>query len=140
MKTTRTTYLVNLDSGDQLDGNPKLLRALLNKDFTRIDFGYVAPWIYDRGGWINIAPHTFLRLEGSAKRYHLHEAINIPIAPNKLDFESTEDWRAFSLVFEPIPLKSCRLDIIESEKDDKNDFNYYSIEMVLDANALIANA
>ena len=129
MKNEETLYLVKLDEGSQEINNPKILRVLMGNEYTKIDFGYIAPWIYDRGGWIRIAPYTHIQVQGSKKRYALIEAINIPLAPQQFEFESTEDWRVFSLLFEPIPLKDCIIDIIEEEEPNSDDFNFYDIKL-----------
>ena len=129
MKTNHNAYLVNADPGDQRKNNPKILRVIVSSDCTQIDFGYVAPWIYERGGWIHIAPATYIQVKGSKKKYALTEAKNIPLAPQKLEFESTEDWRVFSLIFEPIPLKNCIIDMIEAENPTEDDFNFYNIKL-----------
>jgi hypothetical protein len=129
MKKSEKCYLINFDTGNQKKKNPEILRILLSEQYTQIDFGYVAPWIYDRGGWIHIAAHTYIQVKGDKKKYTLKEAKNIPLAPYRLDFESTQDWRVFSLIFEPIPLKSCVINIIEQEYPSKNDFNFYSIKL-----------
>jgi hypothetical protein len=96
--------------------------------------------MFDKGGWIHIAPYTFLEVQSTNERFKLTEAINIPIAPERHDFESTEDWRVFSLYFEPIPVVDCSINIIEEENPNDDDFNYYDIkfenvkevEMILD--------
>ncbi len=123
------TLVVHPICGDQRKKNLVILRIILDVEYTRIDFGYAAPWIYDRGGWIRIAPHTFIQEKGSNKRYALKEAQNIPLSPERLDFESVEDWTVFSLYFEPLPLQDCTIDIIEEETPDENDFNYYAIQL-----------
>ena len=117
--------------GNQAKSNPEILRVILSDQYTRIDFGYVAPWIYVRGGWITIAPHTFIKVHGSSKYHKLIEAKNIPLAPEQFEFESTEDWRVFSLYFEPIPLADCQFDIIEEENPTQNDFNFYNIMITI---------
>jgi hypothetical protein len=129
MKQSDLFYLVNADAEDQLMKNPKILRILMGIEYTQIDFGYVAPWMYNRGGWIRIAAYTHIQVKGSKKRYALKEAKNIPLAPEQLNFESTEDWRVFSLLFEPIPLKDCVIDIIEEEEPNSDDFNFYNIKL-----------
>jgi hypothetical protein len=129
MKNTEVFYLVKADAGNQLMENPKILRILMGNECFQIDFGYVAPWMYDRGGWIRIAPYTHIQVQGSKKKYALKEAINIPLAPQQFEFESTEDWRVFSLIFEPIPLKDCIIDIIEEEQPSSDDFNLYNIKL-----------
>ena len=78
---------------------------------------------------IRIAPYTFVQVHGSDKRYALIEAQNIPIAPEQLNFESTEDWKVITLFFEPLPLKDCTIDLIEEEKPEDTDFNFYCIKL-----------
>lgn len=109
--------------------NPDLLRIIVSKEQTQLDFGYAALSIYIKGGWIRISPDTFLKIQGSEKRYKLTHAINISIAPNLVEFESTADWCVFSLFFEPIPLKDCTVDLIEEINPSPNDFNFYNIEL-----------
>ena len=131
MTTINSSLLAELDAGNQAESNPEILRVILSDQYTRIDFGYVAPWIYVRGGWITIAPHTLIKVHGSSKCYKLIEARNIPLAPEQFEFESTEDWRVFSLYFEPIPKKDCQFDIIEEENPTQNDFNFYNIMITI---------
>ena len=127
MKQSVKLYLATIETGEQRKKNPKVLRVILSTQYTRIDFGYVAPWIYDKGGWIKIAPYTFVQVAGSKKRYTLLEAANIPVAPERLDFESTEDWQVFTLYFEAIPVHDCIIDIIEEVQPSSRDFNFYGI-------------
>jgi hypothetical protein len=129
MKKNNKQYLAAIHDPHDQRQNPQVLRIILSDECTRIDFGYVAKWIYEKGGWIRIAPHTFIQVHGSEKRYALKEAINITLAPEQHHFESTEDWQVFTLIFEPIPIKDCVIDIIEEEEPDANDFNYYGIEL-----------
>lgn len=131
MKTTKKYFLAELDARNQAKSNPEILRVILSDQYTRIDFGYVAPWIYVRGGWITIAPQTFIKVKGDSTNYKLIEAKNIPLAPEQFDFESTEDWRVFSLYFEAIPLTDCQINIIEQENPTQNDFNFYNIMLTI---------
>ena len=128
-KQINNTYVVQPIFEEQFKKNPVILRVVLSYEFTRIDFGYAAPWIYNKGGWIHIAPQTFIQVKSINERFKLTKAINIPIAPDRIDFESTEDWRVFSLYFEPIPINDCMIDIIEDENPDEKNFNYYNIEL-----------
>jgi hypothetical protein len=83
MTNKANTYLVEFNAGEQLKENPTILRIFMNDAFTQIDFGYVAPWKYKRGGWIRIAPYTFLEVKGDSKRYKLIQAKNIPLSPDQ---------------------------------------------------------
>ncbi len=87
-------YLFSFDAGEHKKKNPKIQRIFLSEQLVQVDFGYVAPWIYHRGGWIHIKPNTYLQVKGSKKKYKLTDARNIPIKPAHLDFESSEDWTA----------------------------------------------
>jgi hypothetical protein len=111
--------------------NPSLLRVILGSQTTRLDFGYAAPFYYIKGGWITIAPDTFLQIKGDIQRYQLKEAIGISQAPVKLKFKSTKDYQFFSLHFEPLPQKNLVFDMIEKLNGTPNDFNYYGIEIKL---------
>ena len=122
-------YIVKPLTRDTERSNPEMLRLILCKDYLQLDFGYAAPWIYARGGWIHIASNTYARVHGSEKQYKLIDAKNIPFAPKRFKFQSTADWTVFTLYFEPIPIKDCIIDIIEKEKPSPNDFNYYNITL-----------
>jgi hypothetical protein len=123
------TYIVEPKINEKNRHNPRILRFILSESFTRVDFGYAAPWIYIKGGWIKIAPHSYLKIKSSKEKFHLINAINIPISPNKHEFETKQDWTVFSLFFEPIPLKNCVVDLIEEDEPNENDFNFYGIEL-----------
>jgi hypothetical protein len=123
----KDTYVVQPIIKDANKNNPCILRFVMSEKSTRIDFGYAAPWIYKKGGWIRIAPYSYLKIKDSTKKYLLLRTHNIPISPDRHDFETIEDWKVFSLYFEPLPLKDCIVDLIEEENPTKNDFNYYGI-------------
>lgn len=112
-------------------GNPDLLRILLTPEYTKIDFGYIAKDIYINGGWIRIAPETFIEDTHTKQRYTLVNAENIPLAPVHHYFETKKDWRYFSLYFPAIPQKDCILNIIEIENGTLNDFNYYEVALTM---------
>ena len=131
MATSSKNLLFEIPERTEGKQNPKLLRVLLTKEFTRLDFGYTTPWYYKKGGWIKISPKTYLQVEGSTEKYALKEAVGIAIAPKRINFESTEDWQFFSLYFEPIPQKEGIIQMIEAEKPTENDFNFYGIELVM---------
>ena len=114
------------------ESNPILLRISLYPDVTKIDFGYVTTDKYDKGGWIKIAPETFIENTVTKERFVLTNAVGITIAPAKRNFESKKDWQYFSLYFPPIPQKDCTLNIIEIIKGNKNDFNYYNVPIKME--------
>ncbi|MDC3309234.1 hypothetical protein OAV26_03290 [Crocinitomicaceae bacterium] len=108
-----------------------LLRTILGKEYTRIDFGFIASNLYVRGGWIKMFPDAYLRTNSSEVKYKLTHTEHIPLAPDYLHFKSNKDWRYFSLFFEPIPKRSCKIDLIEVENPENTDFNYYGIKIDL---------
>jgi len=131
MTTENKSLLFEIPKLEGSRSNPRLLRVIVTSTFTRIDFGYTTPWYYESGGWIKIAAKTHLVVSGNEKKFLLKDTEGIPIAPKKMNFESTEDWQFFSLFFEPIPLIDCELSIIEKENPTEKDFNYYSIQLLL---------
>lgn len=111
------------------ESNPILLRISLLPEFTKIDFGYITTDKYNNGGWIKISPDTFIEDVVTKERYTLTNAIGITIAPAKRNFESYRDWQYFSLFFPSIKQKDTLINIIEKVKGNKNEFNYYNIEL-----------
>ena len=109
--------------------NPEILRIMLHPEFTKVDFGYQATDYYIKGGWIRINRNSFIEVLKTLTRYKLVRAENIPIAPEQLHFESTRDWRYFSLYFEPIPIDVSVINIIEDEFGNQDDFNYYQVNL-----------
>ena len=129
MNKPKRSYLAEFTVDGNEKSNPTILRIILSTEYTRIDFGYLAPWIYVKGGWIKIAQHTYLKVRGDKKRYALIDAKGIPIAPEKLHFESIIDRQVFSLFFQPFPIRDCVIDIVEEENPTENDFNIESIRI-----------
>lgn len=114
------------------ESNPILLRISLYPEITKIDFGYVTTDKYNYGGWIKIAPETFIENTVTKERFVLTNAVGITLAPAKRNFESNKDWQYFSLYFPAIPQKDCTLNIIEKIKGNKNDFNYYNVTLKME--------
>ena len=131
MKKIPKTILFEIHNSPNGKKNPQLLRVILNEEHTRIDFGYHTYPLYINGGWIKIAPETFIEVKETKKRYLLTKALNIPVSPDKLHFESQKDWQFFSLYFEPLPQINCTINVIEDENPTRDDFNYYDIELLM---------
>lgn len=131
MVNRNKSLLIPLNIIREPNTNLVLFRVVMDKEFTRIDFGYVATDYFVKGGWIRISPETYLRRDGDNKKYKLTHADNIPIAPEQYHFKSTKDWQYFSLYFSPLPQESAIIDLIEEDIPDENDFNYYDIKLDL---------
>ena len=129
MKKYNQSLVFHFNSNTIVETNPELVRIVLYPDYTKVDFGYVAYDKYYRGGSITIAQDTFLEVLETGERYKLQLAENIPIAPAQHYFESTKDWRYYSLLFPPIPQEDCILNIVESEEGTSNAFNFYRIDL-----------
>jgi hypothetical protein len=129
MKPQKKKYIFHPSVIKNFPGNPDLLRIHLTPEYTKVDFGYVAKDIYINGGWIKISPDTFIEDVVTKERYTLTNATGITIAPAKRNFESIKDWQYFSLFFPPIKQKDTLINVIEKVKGNKNEFNYYNIEL-----------
>lgn len=126
MKNKRLLFPVNTKRAEL--ENLQLLRVEINKQFTKIDFGYSSSTFYERGGWLHINKKTFISVNSSEKEYNLLKAEDIPFVPNQLSFKTSNDWLFFSLYFEAIPFNTKSIDVIENV-EDKNGFNFYRIPL-----------
>ncbi len=122
-------YIISNPEIGNSNENVQLLRIIVTKVETKIDFGYQATDFYDDGGWIKINPLTFIRPSGTNKKFILTNAYNIPYGPEVLQMNSTIGWRYFSLTFHPIAEGIDLIDLIEEEFGDKNDFNFFRIKL-----------
>lgn len=123
------TLLFTINKKGHATSNPDLLRIILHPEYTKIDFGYTAKDKYDNGGWIRIAPETFVEVLQTKSRFVLERTEGIPISPEHHYFESSKEWRYFSLYFPAIPQTDCTVNIIEIENGSRNDFNYYGVAL-----------
>ena len=102
------------------------------KHYTRIDFGlFCSRCIRTEEDGLKCSPDSYLRTNSSEAKYKLKYTDDIPLAPARLNFKSNKDWHYFSLFFEPIPKRSCKIDLIEVENPQDTDFNYYGIKIDL---------
>ncbi len=122
-------FIVSNPEHATIDANVQLLRVILTPKETKIDFGYQATSYYIKGGWIKISPHTFIRQTGTTEKLVLTNATNIPFGPEKLHFNSSIEWRYFSLYFPPLPPGVHSIDLIESERSSTNVFNFFNIRL-----------
>lgn len=126
---TNTGYIISNPQHSGESGNLQLLRITVTNIEIKVDFGYQATSHYEKGGWIKISPQTFIRPKGTNKKFILTNATNIPYGPEKLHFNSTIEWRYFSLYFPPLPEDVSFFDLIEKEHGTDNDFNFYGIKL-----------
>jgi hypothetical protein len=122
-------FIISNPTHKRIDSNLQLLRITITEAETKVDFGYQATEEFYGGGWIKIDPHTFIRPNGGIQNLILTNATNIPYGPEKLHFNSTIEWRYFSLIFPPISADTKFIDLIEKENGTKNDFNFYGIRL-----------
>ena len=143
--TKNTGYIISNPTYSRAKDNLQLLRITVTNLETKIDFGYQATDYYINGGWIKIDPKTFIQPKGTNRKFILTNATNIPYGPEKLHFNSSIEWRYFSLHFPSIleahdsknsfmkynigqnTIKA--IDLIENEMGNNNDFNFYNIRL-----------
>jgi hypothetical protein len=123
-KAIRLLPWPHLQSGPD---SPALLRILHSREMVQLDFGYPVFSGFHKGGWVNFHPEAYLIDTKSQQRYPLIEALNIPMAPERFNFEHNRDRMFFSLRFAPIPFEKAGYDLIETEKPLKNAFYYRGI-------------
>ena len=139
----QTGFIISNPSHKGINDNLQLLRITVTNIETKVDFGYQATSYYIKGGWIKISQHTFIRVNETNRKLLLTNATNIPYGPEKLHFNSSMEWRYFSLHFPSIlELENKRtldsigessliktIDLIEKENGTENEFNFYGIRL-----------
>lgn len=134
MKTTGPHHIWHVNA--QIN-SLQLLRITLTERTTRLDLGYQANDEFDHGWWINIYQETHLRTSVSDRKFHMQDQKDIITAPGKMHYESRSDWQFFSLFFAPLPLVDQHISMIESEKPDKNNFNFYEMPLLIKDSILL---
>lgn len=106
----------------------QLLRIEAREKYTKIDFGYQTKDYYPNGGWINISRETYI-LTNDKKKLKITDAENIPFAPDQHEFDTTKDYRFFSLYFPPLPKGTDKIDLIEADDSSSDWFNFMNIDV-----------
>lgn len=133
------SYIISNPSHPRMEDTIQLLRIIVTNEEMKIDFGYQAGEFED-GGWIDIKKDTFIRVKESGNKtfamknetktkYLLKRATNVPYGPEKHHFNSTIEWRYFSLFFPKLPEGTLSFDLIEKEFGDHNNFNFHNIRL-----------
>jgi hypothetical protein len=100
----------------------------MHEEYTQIDFVYIAPKKYIKGGWIQIDAKSYIQPANSDTRYPLLEARNISIAPTKLHFNSAGQVHHYSLIFPALPKNVKQIDIIEKLAEGSY-FNFFNVAL-----------
>ena len=100
----------------------------LTDDFTIVYCKHVASIIYDKGGWVNIRPGTYLMDRETDKKYKLISAKGIPVSPRKHYYRTKGQSLTFSLLFPRLDSKCSLIDFIECETEESC-FNFYGIHL-----------
>lgn len=107
--------------------NLSILRIDVKPSETVIKFKYIAPSTYEKGGWVNLSKDIFIRDCATQKRYAFTGATNIPLAPNRHNFNRAGEILEFTLKFAPLPTIAREIDIVENEHDRA--FNIYNVKL-----------
>lgn len=102
---------------------------------TTIYFKYTAPSQYANGGWVCAGGNFFIRDVSSNIKYKLIKANNIPICPEKKNFQYKLQVLEFNLVFEALPSTTSKIDIIEDENNAGFNFFGVNLNSPLDSNS-----
>ena len=108
-----------------------LFRSIVKIDRTGtntvIYFKYTAPEKYLNGGWVCAGKDFFMRDCETKLKYNLIKANNIPICPERHDFQYQGQILEFNLVFPALPSSTTDIDIIEDEI--KGGFNFHKVNL-----------
>ena len=87
---------------------------------------HTAPSKYEKGGWVNIRPNTYLIDRATSIKYPLLEAKGIPTAPDQHQYSYAGQTLSFRLIFAKLPSNCSLVDFIECENNNSC-FNFYGI-------------
>lgn len=115
--------------------NPKYAaRSLKDVDITKIEitdkytivhFYFDSKTSFQMGGWIALAKNMYIKNAKTHKKYYLIKASNIPILPERLEFNGPYK-RRFKAYFPSIDPATKEMHIIE---EATNGFNFYKIKL-----------
>lgn len=94
---------------------------------TIVYFKYKAPTTYINGGWICAGKDFFIRDCNTGSKYKVIKANNIPLCPEKHNFQQQGQTLDFNLVFPVLPSNTNKIDIIENETE--GGFNFYGVNL-----------
>lgn len=95
---------------------------------TVVYFKYTAPTTYTNGGWVCAGGNFFIRDNYSKTKYKLIKVNNIPICPEKHNFQYQGQTLEFNIVFEALPSSTTKIDVIEDETN--GGFNFYGVNLL----------
>jgi hypothetical protein len=107
--------------------NVKIMSIQLTPQYTRVDIRYRSPERTITSGILQVLRSAYLFTDADyetyspEKKYKLIKAENIPIAPKRKIFHEAEIEYYFTLFFEPVPLTTLKMHLIEQ----KDEFNSY---------------
>ena len=101
----------------------------LTENNTIVYCTHTAPFLYEKGGWVNIRPGTYLRDRATRKKYKLISAIGIPLSPSKHFYSAQGQTLSFRLVFSRLPSNCSLIDLVECE-NNKECFNFYGVHLL----------
>jgi len=111
----------------------KIVKILSSSKHTRIDIVTAPNTIkYNRNWWVNIHKEIYIRPISTNIKLSLLEVINLPLAPKKHYFKSSNELIAFTLVFPALPKDVRMFDIIESNLPDTKTsswLNFYGVSL-----------
>ena len=88
--------------------NPILLRLTQTQEFTKVDFGYTTTNKYINGGWIKMAPDTYIEDTLTQKGISCSRLPELQFHPTNTISNHTKIG-SITLYFEPLPQKTAPL-------------------------------
>jgi len=116
--------------------NAMIMSILLEKEYTRIDFRFIHEVHDIKVPTFSISPDIRIITPADRstytpeKNYFLIRSENAPIWPKNFKASSVKDELFFTLYFEPIPMYTLELDMVEDDDEEgKVLMNYYEIDL-----------
>lgn len=115
----------------------RILNIESDSEHVKITFCYINP--YDFGAWVDIGPNCFIRPINSDVKLVLLKTEEMPIKPDRIEFEKSGDMVYYSLIFPPLPKDVTEIDIIEDEQD-RFAFNFFNVSLIKNNTIMTTNS
>lgn len=125
MMTTAQTYLKPKYAARALK-EVEITKIEITDKYTIVSFHFESEGgTFELGGWIALDKNMYIKNALTHKKYYLIKAHNIPILPQRIDFQGKYS-RSFKAYFPPISPATKTMHIIE---EATNGFNFYKIRL-----------
>ena len=113
--------------GESSNPQCEIMHIGLTDSLTHIFFKYTTANSNTKNNSICIDDNIYIKSILSEKKYKLINSLNMPICPAYQELNDSNQIHYFSLTFQPLPISTKQIDIIEN--DNINAFNFHGVSL-----------